>query len=267
MLQGTVEHHTHAINAAVRHSQASDTRLDDKLRCRILGAHANTSFIEGSKSRDRVEQRRTNQPFRSFMDMDQVAVFSGLGSSALFSDKHIARITSDALTPAGQILLSSCYEVFVEEVQLMNDSTTTEQFGFRGPDDLINPAPVYQQNGIIQHSTLCLGHLLRYLHLNYTTSPKDVAYGHVTGLCAGLLPAVAAATSSNLVGFLKQARQVYRFALLVGIASEKHLAASSLKAGVIHVDSMLLSELTALVEQHLKHTARTQTPLEGRMGC
>ena len=184
--------------------------------------------------------------------MDRFVAFSGLGSLALFSDKHTARIASDASSPAGQILISSCHEIFLEEVlRSKRRNAVFHDSDFPNPENLINPPPAYQQKAVVQFSTLCLAHLLRYLHLNCVTSP---GCNYAAGMCVGLLPAIAAATSSNLVGFLKQALKVYRLALLVGIATDEYHETSSLDATAVYVDDMMFPELSALVEQHRKHT-------------
>ena len=187
--------------------------------------------------------------------MDRFVAFSGLGSGALFSDKHTARIASDASSPAGQILTSSCHEIFLEEVlRSKRRNAVFHDSDFRNPENVINPPTAYQQKAVVQFSTICLAHLLRYLHLNYVTSSSSPSCNYASGMCVGLLPAIAAATSSNLVGFLKQASMVYRLALLVGIATDEYHEASSLDATALYVDDMMSSELSALVEQHQKHT-------------
>lgn len=186
--------------------------------------------------------------------MDHVAVFSGLGSDALFADRFTSRVASDASTIAGQILLSSCYEVFVEELlSTTHGSSSFQVSDFPDAQHLINPLSAFQSKSVIQHSTLCLAHLLRHLHLMYTMSSSTPGCKHVTGLCAGLLPAVAVATSSTLVGFLSQARKAYRLALLVGLASDRYNEASPIQASAMYVEGVMFSELLALVEEHRKH--------------
>ncbi len=204
---------------------------------------------------------KTQVPKRSSsqapITMERFVAFSGMGSSALFSDKHMARIASDASSPVGQILVSSCHEIFLEEMlKSTRKAATFDGFDFSNKEYLLNPPLACQQKVTVQLSTLCLAHLLRYLHLNYAASPSSPGCNYASGLCVGLLPAIAAATSSNLVGFLKQATKVYRLALLVGIASDECHEASSLEATAVYVDGMMFSELSALVEQHLKHVVR-----------
>jgi len=190
--------------------------------------------------------------------MDRVVAFSGMGSRALFSDKHIARILSDASSPAGQILLSSCHETFLQEVlRSKSRNSFFDDFDFSQPESIISPPLASQQKVVIQLSALCLGHLLRYLHLNYSTSSSSLGCNYATGLCVGLLPAIAAATSSVLVSFLKQASKVYRAALLIGIALDEHHAALSVDASAIYVENIMFTELSALIEQHLKHNVCT----------
>ena len=160
-----------------------------------------------------------------FVIMPQLPVFAGLGSEALFSSSTSDRAVRDASTAQGRLLLEACHKIFLAEVSRVIDEEQTslaiDTDDFRNPRDLVRPCQRYHRNAVIQHASLTAVQLLRYLHMNQQNLrqglQKEVA---VSGFCAGLLSAVAVATSRTLLEYLSHAEECFRLALLIGIKSE-----------------------------------------------
>ena len=87
---------------------------------------------------------------------------------------------------------------------------------FDEPGSLLRPPTTYHRNVIIQHTTLYLVQILRYLrHFRSSFDLRGVA-----GFCSGLLPAAVLATSGNVIELLSRARDFFHVALWLGIRSE-----------------------------------------------
>lgn len=193
--------------------------------------------------------------------MDHIAVFAGLGSDVLFSDKFLAQAQRDAASPIGAYLLQQCYQIFLDTVRTDDGApeATPTRASYLDAGSLIRISSRDASNSIMQHSTICLAQLLRYLQLKYIDGDAALACNYTTGLCAGVIPAVAVATSSDIVAFLTQAQHAYRLALHVGRAVEDFNTAQIHKPSAIFVDGILASELNALIARQCKISVRLCT--------
>jgi hypothetical protein len=155
--------------------------------------------------------------------MNQIPVFAGLGSDALFSERTLGTAAEDARTPEGQILLRACHGIFVKEItsiihsQRLPSDINLEDFV--EPESLIRPRACYHRNSIIQHVSLYTIQLLRYLR--YSKEKPGLLLG-VAGFCAGLLPCAAVATSKNVIELLARGQDFFYVALHVGIRIESY---------------------------------------------
>lgn len=158
--------------------------------------------------------------------MAQIPVFGGLGSDLIFSDNIRSQAIQDARTLEGQLLAETCHKAFLEEIRLASSpadgATAIDLNDFRRPHDIIQPCQRYHHQPIVQHATLSLLQLLRY-QSHRLTSPhyntqETVA---VSGFCAGLLTAVAVATSKSPLQYLTRAEECFRAAVMLGIVCDQ----------------------------------------------
>lgn len=155
--------------------------------------------------------------------MCRIAVFAGLGSKSLFSQKTLDTALQDALQPESQIILRACHTAFRTQVAkaIEQGRLTAEVIDlndFVQPETLLRPPTAYHENVIIQHTTIYLVQIFRYLrHCPEVSNLQGVA-----GFCAGLLPAAAVATAHNVIEFLQRAQDIFHVALWLGINCEAY---------------------------------------------
>ncbi|KJZ79728.1 hypothetical protein HIM_01197 [Hirsutella minnesotensis 3608] len=154
--------------------------------------------------------------------MQFIAIFAGLGSDALFSDKTLQRASQDALRPECQMLLKTCHRSFcrhitkaVNQGQLPVDRIDLDDF--QDPESLLQPPSQYRQSVVIQHTTIFLIQLLRYLGSGGDSSRLR----GVAGFCVGLLSAVTVATARDDLELLQNAQDFFGIALWLGIYCDK----------------------------------------------
>ncbi|KAI1371042.1 putative polyketide synthase [Hypoxylon crocopeplum] len=155
--------------------------------------------------------------------MYRIAVFAGLGSESLFSRTTLDTAVQDASLPESQIILQSCHATFrtqvakaIEQGRLSVESIDLDDF--IQPETLLRPPVNYHQNVVIQHTTIYLIQVLRFLR--HSRGLSDVR--GVAGFCAGLLPAAAVASAHNVIEFLQRAQDFFHVALWLGISSESY---------------------------------------------
>jgi hypothetical protein len=153
--------------------------------------------------------------------MYHIPVFAGLGSDTLFSLSTSERAIRDAYLPESQIILQACHAIFCTQVgsAISQGHLSTESINlddFLQPETLLQPKIRYHQNIIVQHATIYLVQVLRYIgHGSKTQDMRGAA-----GFCTGILPAAAIATTTNTIGFLQRVQDLFLVALWVGINSE-----------------------------------------------
>lgn len=158
--------------------------------------------------------------------MAEIPVFGGLGSDLIFSDNIRSQGIQDARSLEGQLLAETCHKVFLEEIRLasspVDGATAIDLNDFRRPHDIIQPCQRYHHHPIVQHATLSLLQLLRYQNHRLTSphsnTQETVA---VSGFCAGLLTAVAVATSKSPLQYLARAEECFRAAVMLGIVCDQ----------------------------------------------
>lgn len=158
--------------------------------------------------------------------MARIAVFAGLGSESLFSDTTLRRAAQDGSLPESQVLLRCCHSIFRTQVaaavrrkQLPSGSIDLDDF--QRPDDLLKPHHKYRPNATIQHATIFLVQILRYLGSRSNT-PAGRLCG-AAGFCVGLFPAatiLTAGPSDDNVEFLQRALDFFHITLWLGIHCE-----------------------------------------------
>ncbi|GIJ90983.1 type I iterative polyketide synthase [Aspergillus pseudoviridinutans] len=190
--------------------------------------------------------------------MNQIPIFAGLGSEALFSERTLATAAEDARTPEGQIILRACHGIFVKEItsviqsQRLPSDINLEDFA--EPESLIRPRACYQRNSIIQHVSMYTIQLLRYLR--HSKEKPGFLLG-VAGFCAGLLPCAALATSKNTIELLSRGQDFFYVALHLGIRIETYRQVMVAKEGCppdlpwsLVVDGITPQHTRELLEEH-----------------
>ena len=157
-----------------------------------------------------------------FMKMYDVPIFAGLGSNSLFEQRTLATAVEDAKLPEAEILLHACHQIFLTETAKAHDikilSPDIDLEDFKEAQNLLMPLERYRRNVVLQHITLYLIQLLRYIR--YFSRPSKSRHLGVAGFCAGLLPAVAVASSKNLIELLSQSQNIFYIVLWLGIRCE-----------------------------------------------
>lgn len=158
--------------------------------------------------------------------MARIAVFAGLGSESLFSDTTLRRAAQDGSLPESQVLLRCCHSIFRTQVaaavrrkQLPPGSIDLDDF--QRPDDLLKPHLKYRRNATIQHTTIFLVQILRYLGTRSNTTAGRLC--GAAGFCVGLFPAatiLTAGPSDDNLEFLQRAIDFFHITLWLGIHCE-----------------------------------------------
>jgi Starter unit:ACP transacylase in aflatoxin biosynthesis len=173
----------------------------------------------------------------------RVILFGGQGSSSLFSPFAASRAENDARSSvSGAVFLSRCHAVFLAECRSL-DTRTKELIGlepsqFTRLEDFLKPPPQFQNNGVVQNTTICLYQLLHCLAEMEQSSlsldfPADQVL-EINGFCSGLIAAAAVASSSSSTELLKFGVEAFRLAFWIGcrtvVESTKHFQSQNLKA-------------------------------------
>lgn len=155
--------------------------------------------------------------------MNQIPIFAGLGSDSLFSKLTLDTATEDSKDLESQILLRACHRIFITEITsvICNKPSCSyiDPRDFDKPETLIRPPANYQRNSIIQHVSLYLIQLIRYIRYSKDNDGSLLAIG---GFCAGLLPSAAVATSRNIIELLSRGQDFFYVALHLGIRIESY---------------------------------------------
>ncbi|KAI9656849.1 MAG: Type I Iterative PKS [Bathelium mastoideum] len=149
-------------------------------------------------------------------------VFAGLGSDVLFSKLSFDASACDALLPESQLLLQACHTIFHAEVtHAIRSGILSHDIDLQDFDTLtklLSPNERYHRNVVVQHTTLYLSQILRYLgQLQQHGELLEVA-----SFCAGLLPAAVVSTSRNSIEFLSRAQDLFYVSVWLGIRSESY---------------------------------------------
>lgn len=165
-----------------------------------------------------------------------VIIFSGQGTQAASSTTAITQAILDAKSPAGAVLLSACWDAFLEEAAVLKKNEAQ----ILGMDVAnLNPRDVYfllnvdLSGPIFDSARLFLIQTLRYL-AHVTDNAKGdtpASQVEVLGFSSGILPACVVASAAkpqsmnvNILKFCSNAVEVFKLAfwLAVRTALWKH---------------------------------------------
>jgi hypothetical protein len=209
--------------------------------------------------------------------MHRIAVFAGLGSESLFSNSTLDRAVQDATLPESQILLRSLHDIFREQIalavrkgQLPAESLDLDDF--QRPETLLRPSSKYHQSVVIQHTTIFLAQICRYLGHQSSTSAGAQLRG-AAGFCVGLFPAATTITAHTDIEFLQRAQDFFLVTLWLGIHSEtlrlsllaRHGCPQSLPWSIVvdNADQAVVDSINSLDVSSLSEAADVD---EGRNG-
>ncbi|KAI0449074.1 putative polyketide synthase [Xylaria acuta] len=153
--------------------------------------------------------------------MYHIPVFAGLGSDTLFSLNTSERAIQDASLPESQIILQACHATFQTQISRATDrghlsAISINLDDFLRPETLLRPDSRYHQNVVIQHTTIYLVQILRYVSHGH----KDLNIQGVAGFCTGLLPAAAVSTTTSTIELLQRVEDLFLVALWIGINAD-----------------------------------------------
>ncbi|CAK4016278.1 polyketide synthase [Lecanosticta acicola] len=166
-----------------------------------------------------------------------IPVFAGLGSRSLWeSSRKVLTHGSQGETRGSlecQVLLRSCLQAFrdgitrAQHLGLLriraSDADAIRLSDFAVPATLLDPAPKYHRNVVVQHVTTFVSQIAHYLQ----SGPSDGldsgsdAIVATAGYCVGLLPAAALALSRDTLDLLARAQALFNVALWLGIHAER----------------------------------------------
>lgn len=170
----------------------------------------------------------------------KIPIFAGIGTSVANSPEYRTTAISDASSPLGSLLLSSCYHAFTTELASL---TAVEQALvdidisiFSSQLSLMSlPDSFCSQNPVISNSFLFLAQSLRYLVYAESLSSQKEAVPFcellqrnaelgvgILGFSLGILPACAVASSKNLLEYINRAVEMYKVTLWIGIRVQIH---------------------------------------------
>ncbi|KAI1746759.1 putative polyketide synthase [Xylaria castorea] len=153
--------------------------------------------------------------------MYHIPVFAGLGSDTLFTLNTSERAIRDASLPESHIVLQACHATFRTQISGAVDrghlsAKSINLDDFLQPETLLRPNSRYHQNVVVQHTTIYLVQILRYVGHGY----RDLNVQGVAGFCAGLLPAAAISTATSTIEFLQRVQDLFLVALWVGLNAD-----------------------------------------------
>ncbi len=178
-------------------------------------------LLLNSRPSDNLQQEQDLRALRQLFKMYHIPVFAGLGSDTLFTRNTSERAIRDAALPESQIILQECHAIFRTQIAEAThrghlSAKAINLDDFLKPETLLQPHPRYYQNVVIQHTTIYLVQILRYVSHGYQT--LDVR--GVTGFCTGLLPAAAISTTTSIIGLLQRVQDLFLVAFWVGMNSD-----------------------------------------------
>lgn len=170
-----------------------------------------------------------------------IPIFAGQGTAAANTTATRKQALKDASSSAGSLLLAACFEAFHSELSSLSQQEILKSgidiADFKNKNTLLElPAERYINNPIVSGTTLFLLQSLRYLAYvessgaagESLTPFSDVLKGNlehslgVLGFSSGILPAVVAGTSFNVVSYISRSVEAYRLAVWIGIRTQQY---------------------------------------------
>ncbi|KAL0945469.1 hypothetical protein HGRIS_000958 [Hohenbuehelia grisea] len=166
-------------------------------------------------------------------------IFSAEGTAAANSTQTREQALRDAASPAGALLLSSCFETFHNELSALTPEELVKAdidvADFRTKESLLAvPNDRYLNNSLITGTTLFLIQSLRYLafaeasgiaHGSLTpfsdVLKQNLAHGlGVLGFSSGILPACVVGSALSTITYIARALEAYRLAFWIGVRTQ-----------------------------------------------
>jgi hypothetical protein len=186
------------------------------------------------------------------MERLNIPVFSGQGSTSVNSRRVLDQALISSSSPAGAVLLSSCFEAFHSELSSLPDMelemTSVSLIDFNQPLALlIAPPKKYFRNSVVSGLRLILLQALIYLEWATRTigSAQDMFATlleqnrrHSTGIVgfsSGIISACVVGTSATLLDFLSNAVSAFRVALWIGVRTQCYRRRALIASG-LHLD-------------------------------
>lgn len=166
-----------------------------------------------------------------------IPIFSGQGSTSVDSRRVQDQAFISSSSPAGTILLSSCFQAFHSDLASLSD-TELEMTGvsltdFDQPSTLlVVPPKKYFRNAVVSGTRLLLIQALVYLEwATRTTGDAPDAltillernrgyHVGIVGFSSGIISACIVGTSSTLLDYLSNSVSAFRVALWIGVRAQ-----------------------------------------------
>jgi hypothetical protein len=171
------------------------------------------------------------------MDRLIIPVFSGQGSASVDSRRVQDQALIGSSSPAGALLLSSCFDAFHSDLSSLPD-TELEMTGvsladFDRPSTLLDvPPKKYVRNPVLSGTRLLLVQALIYLEWATRTEGgapdafstllernRRLRVG-VVGFSSGIISASVVGTSATMLDYLSNAASAFRVALWIGVRTQ-----------------------------------------------
>jgi hypothetical protein len=185
------------------------------------------------------------------MERLNIPIFSGQGSASVSSLRVQDQAISISMSPAGTLLLSSCFEAFHSEISSLSDTelemTGVNLVDFDRPFALLSvQSEKYSRNPVISGTRLLLIQTLIYLEwATRAVKAQDVLAtllernsrngAGIVGFSSGIISACVVGTSATLSDFLSNAIPAFRVALWIGVRTQFYRSRALLASG-LHVN-------------------------------
>ena len=171
------------------------------------------------------------------MDRLIIPVFSGQGSTSVDSRRVQDQALISSSSPAGSILLSSCFQAFHSDLSSLSDAelemTGVSLADFDRPLTLLVDLPKkYSRNPVVSGTRLLLIQALIYLEwATRTVGGEQDTFAKllernrlhrvgVVGFSSGIISASIVGTSATLLDYLSNASSAFRVALWIGVRTQ-----------------------------------------------
>jgi hypothetical protein len=166
-----------------------------------------------------------------------IPVFSGHGSTSIDSRRVQDQALISSSSPAGTILLSSCFQAFHSDLSSLSH-TELEMTGvslndFDQPSTLLAvPPKKYFRNPVVSGTRLFLIQALIYLEWTTRTiggvpdafamllEPNRGYHVGIVGFSSGIISACIVGTSATLLDYLSNSVSAFRVALWIGVRTQ-----------------------------------------------
>jgi hypothetical protein len=166
-----------------------------------------------------------------------IPVFSGQGSISVDSRRVRDQALISSSSPAGSLLLSSCFQAFHSDLSSLSDAelemTGVSLADFDQPFTLlVDPPSKYSRNPVVSGTRLLLIQALIYLEwATRTAGGEQDTFSMllernrrhrvgVVGFSSGIISACIVGTSATLLDYLSNASSAFRVALWIGVRTQ-----------------------------------------------